>query len=144
MATFLVRDLVKQPTIQWSEDKLIQLPNRELIALCALTGLSGGGTKAQLIDRLIILTKLQRRVRPYHPDLDQAVTPAQVQALATAYKGDELTRMCKSAKLFYSLNKYGKAAILIQWSRSTLRIGRESYITAKKIRETRTTQQWLF
>lgn len=144
MATFLVRELIKQPTHQWTKDKLDQLPNKDLIALSALAGISGGGSKTQLIDRLITLTDLQRVIRPYHRDLDQEVTPAQIQALAAAYKGEKLKEMCKSAGLFYSLNKYGKASILIKWSRSTLRTGRQALAEARQIRKTKNTQQWLF
>ena len=144
MATFLFCELLRAPTEFWIEDKLRQLPRNELVAFCQLVGIPHSGTKQQLIERLIDLTELQRCLRRYHGDLDREVTIEQIQALATAYLGRELIAMCKRAGVFYSLNKYGKSATLIQWSRKCWYSGRTAFAVAKKANAGKPLQRSLF
>ncbi|MCU0551881.1 MAG: hypothetical protein MUC48_21285 [Leptolyngbya sp. Prado105] len=142
--TILFRELLRQPTQCWTQDKLELLPVKELQALCQLVGIARSGTHDQLVQRLLDLTELQRCLRPYYSDLDQPTTRNQIEMLAKGCKGKELKAMCKRAGIFAASTKYGMAAGLLSWSRECLRKGREAYQQARQANAKKPVQRNLF
>lgn len=139
--TLLFQELIRQPTEEWTRDRLELLPGKELAALCEAMGFPISGTKQQRIDRLIDLCDLYRTVRPYWGTLDVDVPFEHVQALANAYKATELLAMCRRAGCFLGSNKFQRAGALIGWARGCARKGMEAYNTAKQYARSRPTRQ---
>ncbi len=85
--TWTFRELLRSPTEEWTQERLGQLPGKELAELCCLAGVSYSGTKKEKVERLITQTQVQRCLRGYGLKLGKQPTTEQIQALANAHKG---------------------------------------------------------
>lgn len=123
----ILKQLVYSSTENWTEEKLIQLTVVQLRSLCALCGIPTSGKKSVLIHRIVTLTSLHRLLTPYCGKLTETVGYDESARLAAIFSGARLTQMCKTAGVFYALNKVGKAASLISWRRQCARNGQKFY-----------------
>jgi hypothetical protein len=79
---------------------------RELQALCQVLVVPHTGTKAILIERILLVWDLRQTLKDIQ-------TPDE---LTTRFKGKELKAMCRTARLFCSAGKkYHHAASLLNW-----------------------------
>lgn len=131
--TFLFHELIRKPTQEWTTERLILLPVKELASLCQLVGLHHTGTKQEVVERLVAQTQLQRCIRHYWTTLDEDVATSQIHLLTNVYPGRELKAMCCTAGCYAGSTKYAMAGSLIKWDRACIRQGRESYRQARKI-----------
>lgn len=128
MAIPTFRELLFQPTDRWTAEKLEQLTITELKTLCKICGIVSNKNYKQLyIDHLIKQTQIQRLIRPYWGTLDEQPTTEQIQRLADRFQWRTLRDLCRAVGTYAPGSKYGMAAALISWSRSSCRIGQRFY-----------------
>lgn len=132
---------MRLPTEDWTKDRLNRLPGKELAELCALAGIRYSGTKPEQVERLIAQTAVQRCIRGYGLKQGEQPTVAQIQAFADAYKGKELTAMCRTAGCYAGSTKYAMAASLIGWRFGWFKRGQVFYRQAKEASKASLTRQ---
>lgn len=130
--TWTFRQLLSKPTEDWTEEKLNNVSGNELTDLCCLVGIPHSGTKQEKINRLLLQTGVQRRLRGYGLKQGDQPTVAQIQAFADTYKGNQLKEMCRTVGCYAGATKYAMAASLISWRFGCLRRGQDCYRRAKE------------
>ena len=82
----------------WEDEQLRNLTKLHLQSLCDLLGISRGGTRTKLIERLKVVASVRCVLRGFKDD---------AQRLADSFLGRELKAMCKKVKCFAPGTKYG-------------------------------------
>jgi hypothetical protein len=145
MSKYLLVDVLKRPTEEWTAERLEQLTITELKTVCRLVGIGYSYThKSLFVESLLRKTAIQRLIRPYWGRLEDRPTAEQIQCLANALKHKELKQLCRHAGIYAPGTKYGMAASLIAWDRQCMGLGRAYFERHRAIAMSQPKQLKLF
>ena len=140
----LLREMVHQDIDSWTEDKLERLKGVDLMVLCSLIGIPFTGNKRRLIERITTLAPLQFRLRRYDRNWQQNIDDNSIRRLAESMSANELKELCRTAGIYASSTKYGRAAGLLKWRRGCLRSGTAYLKSVTESKYSKKKQLWLF
>lgn len=121
----IFKRFIKSHVSNWNLFDLKILNKNQLQVLSLLLGIAKSGSKRKIIERIVNTVYVRLIVTPFAKlagrDKDK------IETFKNNFKHKELRQYCRTVKTFAPSNKYGMAASLISWLRSSVRRGQKAY-----------------